>query len=116
MDSELIEKWIEYHSTKNKELFWAWEKLDDMVQHSPEDALEHILQISTSTNDPVVLSNLGAGPLEDFLVLHGAQFISQIEIKARQIPQFTRVVKSVWQNAIQPSTWERISAIQAKYS
>lgn len=116
MDSELIDKWIEYHETKDKDLFWAWGKLDEIVQNSPEEAFQYILQISISTNNPEVLSNLGAGPLEGFIVLYGSDYIERIEAKARQVPQFTRVILSVWENSIQPLVWEKISAIQAKYS
>ena len=116
MDSELINKWIEYHTTKDQSLFWAWEALDEIIQNSPDEAFSYILEIASSTNNLEVLSNLGAGPLEDFLVLYGSTYIEQVETKARQVPQFTLVVKSVWQNAIENSVWERVSAIQAKYS
>ncbi len=116
MDSELINKWIEYHSTKDKSLYWAWEALDEIVQNSPDEALSYILEIATSTNNQEVLSNLGAGPLEDFLALYGANYIEHVETKARQVPQFTIVVKSVWQNSIEQSVWERVCAIQARHS
>jgi len=116
MNTSLVDKWIEYHQTQNKELFWAWEQLDDAVHDSPNEAFEYILSIAQTTTDPLVLSNLGAGPLEDLLVYHGAEYIDQVETKARQIPQFTQVVKSVWKNNMSNDVWERISAIKAKYS
>jgi Family of unknown function (DUF6869) len=116
MDSELIDKWVECHSSKDKSLFWAWERLDEIFQSSPKMAFQYILAISASTNDPVVLSNLGAGPLEDFLALYGSAYIDRVEEKARQAPQFTKVLMSVWKNSIRSDVWDRVRAIQARYS
>ena len=118
MDSNLVECWIEYHTREkgNPDLFWAWEKLSEIAQKSPEEAWEYILKIATSTSNERVLSNLAAGPLEDLLVFHGPVFIDRIETYTRQNPPFVSVIKGVWQNNIQLSVWERVHAIQTKYS
>jgi hypothetical protein len=118
MALKLIESWIEYHSKEkgNPDLYWAWEELFEMVQKSPELAWEYILEIANYSSNERVLSNLAAGPLEDLLVLHGADFIDRIETITRQNPPFVPVVKGVWQNNMQPSIWERVHAMQSKYS
>ena len=116
MNESLIDNWIEYHLTKNDDFFWAFEQFNDMVEESPEEAWNCILAVVAACTDKNVLGNLAAGPLEDLLTYHGSEFIDRIEIKARQIPEFTVVVKGVWQNDISKSVWGRVCAIQAKYS
>ncbi len=115
MDENLSKKWIEYHATGNQELFWAWKELESMVLQAPERAWMQILDIATATDDQKVLSNLAAGPLEDLLVHHGLAFIERVEVKARQNPDFGRVMVGVWRNSMPESIWERVHAIQTRY-
>lgn len=116
MRQSLSGKWIEYHVTGDKELFWAWEALDDLVRHTPEQAWQHILSVLAETNSEDVLSNLAAGPLEDLLVLHGPAFIERIEIASREMPDMAKLMAGVWRNNMSDAVWERVHAIQAKYS
>jgi len=46
MKANLVNKWIEYHQTQNKELYWAWGQLDESVCNSPAEAFENILAIA----------------------------------------------------------------------
>ncbi|SDU31743.1 DUF6869 domain-containing protein [Halopseudomonas salegens] len=116
MDESLSTKWIEYHATGNKDLFWAWEELESMVRKAPEHAWLQILDIAAATENQEVLSSLAAGPLEDLIALHGLNFIERLETKARQNPEIARLVTGVWRNNIPDSVWERLHAIQTKYS
>jgi hypothetical protein len=47
-----------------------------------------------------ILSNLGAGPLEDLLVVHGDKFIDRVELLARQDRQFRKSLGIVWKNNV----------------
>lgn len=116
MDSKLVASWIEYHRQENgkPDLYWAWEELDNMVQTRPEQAWQYILEIVNGCSNERVLSNLAAGPLENLLVFHGADFIDQLEITARKKPRFVPIVKGVWQNSMPPSIWEAVHRIQIK--
>lgn len=111
MDTQLVKSWIEYNTTRDKQFFWSWEKLNTIVHRSPDEAFEYILAISEATTDQEIIENLGQGPLEDFLMLYGPDYIDEIEAKARQVPSFLRVIKCVWQNRIDPAVWEKIAAV-----
>lgn len=115
MDANLIHAWIEYHVTNNRSLFWAWEELDRLVRVEPELSWKLIQDIALESDEPIVLANLAAGPLEDLLLHHGKQFIDRIEIYTRQNPHFVPVVMSVWSNAIEKEVWDRFHAMQLRY-
>lgn len=116
MSPNLVENWIEYHTTKDADLFWSFEQLNELVHDDPEQAWKAIVAISSSSNDPAVLANLAAGPLEDLLHLHGPLFIDRFEIYTRQHPEFVYVAKGVWGSGSESSVWPRVHALQSKYS
>ena len=97
-------------SPEREEFFWAWERLNDMVSKSPEDAWTIIETIRQSNPSEWVLSNLAAGPLEDLLAKHGPAFIDRIETLARQDPTFRHLLGGVWQNAIRDDIWTKVMA------
>ena len=55
--------------------------------------------------------NLAAGPLEDLLVRHGAQVISEIEASANQDDLFLFVVSGVWTERMSPEIRDRVHAL-----
>lgn len=115
MSPELARGWIEYHRTKDDSLFWAFEKLDNLCEESPELAWEVILEIFHLNPGPEVLANLAAGPLEEILHLHGREFVDRFEILTRQNPKFVPVAKGVWISGAPKEVSERVHEIQAKY-
>jgi hypothetical protein len=56
------------------------------------------------------ISLLAAGPVEDLLALHGAQFIDRIEAEARRSPSFAHVLGGVRRRDIPQEIWERVEA------
>ena len=54
---------------------------------------------------------LAAGPLEDLLVAHGAQFIDRVEALADHDAQFKKLLGATWQNAMPATLWSRIKAV-----
>ena len=115
MISELAKRWIEYYSSKDNSLLWASEELNDLCHEYPEKGWKVILEISSLTDDPRVLGNLAAGPLEELLCTHGAQFIERFEVHTRQNPEFVPVTKGIWIKGAPKDIEERVHAIQAKY-
>jgi len=116
MSPNLVEGWIEYHTTKDPDLFWSFEELNDLVHDDPEQAWKTIIEISSVSNDPEVSANLAAGPVEDLLQYHGSLFIDRFETYTRQHPEFVCVAKGVWGSGSESSVWPRVHALQSKYS
>jgi hypothetical protein len=113
---KLAQAWIELYqlpdtSESRGRLFWAYEQLENLVRHDPEDAWHVIQCIRKLDGSDVIISNLAAGPLEDILVAYGTNLIERIEILAKEDPQLCRLLGGVWQNAIPESVWLRIKRI-----
>jgi hypothetical protein len=69
---ELAAAWIALNlaperSPQRQTLFWAFVQLSDLVQRDPEAAWTVIETIRRRDGSDLILSNLGAGPLEDLL-------------------------------------------------
>ncbi len=56
------------------------------------------------------MNSLAAGPLEDLLVRHGADFIDKVELEAQRSIFFRSLLGGVWKNAIQVDVWKRVQA------
>lgn len=107
----LITTWIELHENSpenNDELFWAFEKLDDICRDDPPLTLKIIRAILASTQDERVLANLATGPLENLLSRHGEKVIVDIETLARKEPQFRSLLQRVWQLGMSEDIWNRV--------
>lgn len=91
-----------------KDNFWAYHELSDLVDDEPDSALLVMQMIWQSSDDQQVLTNLAAGPLEDFLVKHGELFIDQIEDLARRDNKLSMLLGNVWKNDIADLVWARI--------
>jgi hypothetical protein len=117
MDSENIaEAWIQLHhlpkeSSERETLFWAWERLNDLVDSEPEAAWNVIQEIIALDQSDEILANVGAGSFEDLLAKHGARFIDRVESCARAHLGFRRMLGVVWKNEIPDEVWNRIKAI-----
>jgi hypothetical protein len=115
----LVEAWIQLHhipkesrqSSQYDELFWSWEKLTEMCEATPETAWDTIQEIIRLDHSDQILANIGAGPFEDLMGSHGAQFINRVEKCARTNAAFKRMLGIVWKNSIPQDVWIRIQAI-----
>jgi hypothetical protein len=115
----LAEAWIRLHhipkesrqSSQYDELFWSWEKLTEMCDSAPETAWDVIQEILGRDHSDQILASIGAGPFEDLMSSHGAQFIDRVEKCARTHPAFKRMLGVVWKNSISDDVWIRIQAI-----
>ena len=80
----------------------------DVVHDEQETAWLAILLILERELSEDQTSVLAAGPLEDLLALHGAQFIERVEAEAVRNPRFNHLLGGVWQNRVSQETWERV--------
>jgi len=115
----LIQTWIEYHTdTKaNSDLFWAWEKVAETVNHSPEEGWPFILALVEAAPNDLILANVAAGPLEDLIVQYSEQFIGRIEVMARQDTKFRKALTGVWcEGDIPNEIYQRIQHYAATVS
>jgi len=82
--SNLASAWIDLQnasraSAAHGRLFWAHEKMADLVRNDPEESWLTVLEILKQNPSEWVVENLASGPVEDLLVAHGEQFIGRIE-------------------------------------
>jgi hypothetical protein len=96
---------------EKEECEWACMEPVDDAREDPERAWQFIL---LAIETPVCAPHLGilaAGPLEDLLSHHGAEFIDRIEEEARANPHFAHVLGGVWQFQMTEDVWSRVQGV-----
>lgn len=108
---ELAEAWL----TK-REGEWSGEdeRLCQLLHDAPEQALANLFAIAQLTDDPKLLGSLAAGPFEDFLGLHGEQFVNTVHALALEQPRLRLVLDGVWQGAMSKQVWHRIEVLKQR--
>ena len=113
-DLALAKAWIVLHHAGLRGMrdddprFEAFIALDELRRSDPERCWSVILKIFEQDQSDWILSNLGAGPLEDLLADHGERFIERVETLARQEPRFRFLTQMVWRNSISAAVWARL--------
>jgi hypothetical protein len=80
----------------------------DVVRDEPEIAWPAILQILQRELTEDQIAVLAAGPLEDLMAVHGAQFIERVESEAARNPRLNHLLGGVWQSKMEPEIWQRV--------
>lgn len=112
--ADLADAWIALQKAPKPErdaLFWAFERLDALIDRDPETAWQVIDLIWRREQDDRILADLAAGPVEDLLVRHGPAFIERICLTARREPVFRKMLGGVWRNAMAEPVWLRLKQI-----
>lgn len=109
----IVDAWIRRYSHPqsaeiSEQTEWAYDRLDEICEKDPETCLEILGEICAKSNDDWVISNLGAGPLEDLLARHGESIISDVEARARTNLAFREALSVVWKNVISDGVWTRV--------
>ena len=95
---ELEAEWLSGEDcTMGDGLFW-----------NPETVWQAVLRVMQRELTPEQVALLAAGPVEDLLALHGAQFIDRIEAEARRTPAFAHVLGGVWRRDVPEEIWQRV--------
>jgi hypothetical protein len=115
---DIADAWIRLHhlleeSEERERNFWAFMRLSELIRGDPEAAWSVIEKMLERDTSDVILSNVGAGPLENLLVAHGASFIDRIEKRAESDMTFKKVLGTVWKNAMSEEVWLRVKAVAA---
>lgn len=123
MDSNQIESlanaWIAMHlapqdSEEYHRNFWAYDQLSELCHDDPDSCWVVIKAIRRLDSSDLILSNVAAGPLEDFLVVHGKSYIGRLEAEASTDPQLCELLAAVWKNDIEDAVWERVARLAGK--
>ena len=95
-------------------LAWVVEKVWDLCDDAPNDALEFILAVLDRDASQATLAILCAGPLEALLRKHGPRIIGRIERRARRDPKLARLLGHVWQSALPKAIWARVQHVSER--
>ena len=103
----LMQKTPELGATR-EDLAWVVEKVWDLCDDAPNDALEFILAVLDRDASHATLAVLCAGPLEALLRKHGPRIIGRVERRARRDPRLAELLGYVWKNAMSSKIWTRV--------
>jgi hypothetical protein len=124
MTDEEIESWAKAYIDAQQgdaidadhPLWWAvdnfWEGGDRVT--STEDRWNAILKILSLNPPQSVISMLAAGPLEDLIADHGAEFIDRVELEARRSPTFRYLLGGVWPRGGSKEIFSRLEKARGK--
>jgi len=82
--------------------------IDDLAKKDPHSLLEVIRIVLQTDTSPKIISNLGAGLIEDLLRISGQSVISEVEALARSSNVFRDCLSCTWFHSIDPAIKERI--------
>lgn len=108
--------WIAYFSAPKESrdddpmLFNPYGIVCELVQYSPLHAWDLIQFILAQDNEARTLDLLSTGPLEDFIEIHGANWIEWIEDAAKENPRFRSLLSGAWQLQTPEDIWNRVVA------
>ena len=80
---------------------------------SPDQQWQFLVAAVNSARTKDHLAAIAAGPLEHLLAKHGDEYISRVEVEARNSKAFAKAVADVWRNSMNNEVWSRVQAIQA---
>jgi len=98
---------------KQAETAWELTRLIESKQ-DPDKVLSVILGIMMLDEKDEETDMLAAGPLEDFLVHSGPEYIDAVEKLAAKIPRFRSLLSGVWQSTIDLNVWKRIEKVRGQ--
>jgi len=106
---EMAESWI------TKQL-GVWTKDDEqlygILHTEPDQALSVIFAAMQLSDDKQIHGSIAAGPLEDFLGIHGETYLDVFHTLALQHQRLREVLDGVWQGAMSKNVWHRIEILK----
>jgi hypothetical protein len=110
--SDLVSSFFAYHRTRRDDLFWAWEEVTAVVHSDAEAAWALLRRLVAEARGEAELYYVAAGPLEDFLSLHGTAFIGRVVAEAEEDDNLRRALGGVWGGErMTPEVWRAVQAI-----
>lgn len=105
---ELVQAWLAYERTDDKELFWTYDLVWEGAADNPNATFDFILAVLCTRPEPNILAVLAAGPLEDVLAKNGPAIIARVEEESRRSPEFRHLLGGVWKNTMSDDIWQRV--------
>jgi len=90
------------------------ERLYGILHRDPDRTLAVIFAAMQLTDDASILGGLAAGPLEDFLGVHGEPYLPVIHTLALQHQRLREVLAGVWQGSMPKQVWHEIEILKQK--
>ena len=117
--SKLLEDWLSWAQWVSAEdrdesqagNFIGFDEFDWIVKEHPEHAWNAILAAVKDPRAEPYIAILAAGPIEDLICHHGAQFIDRVEAEARANPAFASALGGVWQSQTPDEIWSRVQRV-----
>jgi hypothetical protein len=81
------------------EWFWAWEEVDEAALDASPGIVDFLVALAKAAPNDDALAYLGAGPLEDLIRRHGAEFVDAIDRAAQTSESFQVALRCVWYGA-----------------
>lgn len=111
--AKIAEAWIHFNRLaiddgERESLIDVLNEVDDIIQRDPSEGWEFIEAVRKMDVDASLLSNLAAGPLEDYLVAHGETEIVRLENLARQDRPLRELFGQTWKNSMSDEVWRRV--------
>lgn len=114
--SFIAEAWVNFHlnedrSLKKEENRWAEALVSNLAYDDADQCLRivrHVVELNQSTE---ILSNLGAGPIEEMLVQHPTFVIEKIESLAKGCPAFRDALGAAWLDDVPEPVAKRVLAV-----
>jgi hypothetical protein len=94
-----------------EDLSWVVEKVWDLCDDAPNEALEFILAVLDRDASATTMAILSAGPLEALLRRHGPRIINRVERRARRDATFARLLGHVWKDTLSTPIWMRVQSL-----
>jgi len=107
---------IAWDEAESEAFFGFFAALDNLVMREPLKALEVMDLICRQSNNPKVLSNLGAGSIQDWLMLradveldyynaHKGSYFAQLIKIANRNKNFRMALKETWSVGLPEDEW-----------
>jgi hypothetical protein len=110
--SDLVSSFFAYHRTRRDDLFWAWEEVTAIVHADASAAWPLLRRLVDEARGEAELYYVAAGPLEDFLSLHGLAFIERVVADAEDDDNLRRALGGVWGGErMAPEVWRAVQAV-----
>ena len=95
-DKAIIESFFGWPASRDSKDEWAAELIRATIEAEPDHAWKMILKLIEAADDDAALAYVAAGPLEDLLMLHGADFVRVAEQEAKRSPRVMKALSYVW--------------------
>ena len=90
------------------------EQLSRILHSDPDSALAAILGMMQTTDDPKIHGAIAAGPLEDFLGIHGERYLDVFHSLALEHARLREVLDGVWQGSMPKGVWHKIEMLKRR--